>query len=101
MFDARADSGNLIDAPVRSDVVSAPRGLEAVGGGWSLVTPKPAAGLIVVTVDTPGERIAPANADGAAHLPEAATWAMMLLGFSGMGYALRRRSPTKARVRFT
>jgi hypothetical protein len=25
-------------------------------------------------------------------VPEAATWAMMLLGFAGMGLALRRRS---------
>lgn len=34
-----------------------------------------------------------------AAVPEPATWALMLLGFSGMGYSLRRRTATM-RIRF-
>ena len=41
------------------------------------------------------------TSDATPPVPEAATWAMMLLGFSGMGYALRRRSNVSARVRFS
>ena len=34
-------------------------------------------------------------------VPEPATWALMLLGFAGMGYTLRRcKSDTKVRVRY-
>ena len=33
-------------------------------------------------------------------VPEPATWAMMMLGFGGMGYTLRRRSAKVARIRF-
>lgn len=33
-------------------------------------------------------------------VPEPATWAMMLLGFGGMGYAMRRRTKVSTRVRF-
>lgn len=33
-------------------------------------------------------------------VPEPATWAMMLLGFGGTGYAMRRRRKVSARVRF-
>jgi len=39
-----------------------------------------------------------AQATGA--VPEPATWAMMLLGFGGVGYSLRRRTKVSARVRF-
>lgn len=38
---------------------------------------------------TPAQAIVPAAPTGA--VPEPATWAMMLLGFGGMGYAMRRR----------
>jgi hypothetical protein len=31
-------------------------------------------------------------------VPEASTWAMMLLGFAGLGYAAFRRSPRRAAV---
>jgi hypothetical protein len=33
-------------------------------------------------------------------VPEPATWAMMLFGFGGLGYAMRRRSAPGMRVRF-
>lgn len=33
-------------------------------------------------------------------VPEPATWAMMMLGFGGMGFAMRRRNRTSARIRF-
>jgi hypothetical protein len=33
-------------------------------------------------------------------VPEPATWAMMLFGFGGLGYAMRRRTQTSARIRF-
>jgi|GEM_PF-1150572 len=33
-------------------------------------------------------------------VPEPATWAMMMLGFGGVGVALRRRPKTNARIRF-
>ncbi|MHA6722554.1 PEPxxWA-CTERM sorting domain-containing protein [Sphingomonas sp. RS2018] len=33
-------------------------------------------------------------------VPEPATWAMMMLGFGGMGFALRRRAKVTTRVRF-
>ena len=33
-------------------------------------------------------------------VPEPATWAMMMLGFGAMGFALRRRQKVSARVRF-
>ncbi len=36
---------------------------------------------------------------GPGAVPEPATWAMMLLGFGGVGHALRRR-PKQARIRF-
>jgi hypothetical protein len=39
------------------------------------------------------------NFPAAAGVPEPATWAMMLLGFGGVGFAMRRRSVT-TRVRF-
>lgn len=35
-----------------------------------------------------------------AAVPEPATWAMMLLGFGAMGYAVRRRGKVDARIRF-
>jgi hypothetical protein len=31
-------------------------------------------------------------------VPEPATWAMMLLGFAGIGMSLRRRRPTLAQL---
>ncbi|MEO7389382.1 MAG: PEPxxWA-CTERM sorting domain-containing protein [Sphingomonas sp.] len=34
-------------------------------------------------------------------VPEPATWAMLLLGFGGMGYAMRRHPKVTARIRFT
>lgn len=36
----------------------------------------------------------------AVPLPEPATWAMLLLGFGGMGHAMRRRPRVGARIRF-
>ena len=36
---------------------------------------------------------------GAGAVPEPATWAMMLVGFGGLGFAMRRR-PARTRVRF-
>ena len=33
-------------------------------------------------------------------VPEPATWAMMMLGFGGVGYAMRRRPAQRARIRF-
>ena len=33
-------------------------------------------------------------------VPEPATWAMMMLGFGGLGYTLRRKSATGPRIRF-
>lgn len=39
------------------------------------------------------------NAVGA-PVPEPATWGMMLLGFGGLGYALRRRAKPGVRIRF-
>lgn len=38
--------------------------------------------------------------DGVAGVPEPATWAMMMLGFGGMGYAMRRRAKVGSRIRF-
>lgn len=35
-----------------------------------------------------------------AAVPEPATWGMMLMGFGGLGYAMRRRRSTVARIRF-
>ena len=39
-------------------------------------------------------------AAAAPGVPEPATWAMMMLGFGGIGQALRRRSRMSARIRF-
>lgn len=36
-----------------------------------------------------------------AHLPEPASWVMMLLGFSALGFTLRRRPKVSARIRFS
>ncbi|PKP98143.1 MAG: hypothetical protein CVT74_11915 [Alphaproteobacteria bacterium HGW-Alphaproteobacteria-13] len=36
-----------------------------------------------------------------AGVPEPATWAMMLLGFTAIGFSVRRRKPVAARVRYT
>ena len=36
----------------------------------------------------------------AAGVPEPATWAMMLMGFGAMGFAIRRRRDATVRVRF-
>ncbi|MHA6723182.1 PEPxxWA-CTERM sorting domain-containing protein [Sphingomonas sp. RS2018] len=33
-------------------------------------------------------------------VPEPATWAMMMLGFGGIGFAMRRRSTVTTRIRF-
>ena len=35
------------------------------------------------------------------HLPEPASWAMMVLGFSALGFTLRRRPKASARIRFS
>ena len=35
-----------------------------------------------------------------AAVPEPATWAMMMFGFGGLGYAMRRKSEASARIRF-
>lgn len=36
-----------------------------------------------------------------APVPEPSVWAMMIIGFAAMGFALRRRKKTEVRVRFT
>lgn len=36
-----------------------------------------------------------------AAVPEPATWGMMLAGFAGLGYVMRRRPPARARIRFS
>lgn len=36
----------------------------------------------------------------AAGVPEPATWAMLMLGFGALGFALRRRTKVAARIRF-
>ena len=33
-------------------------------------------------------------------VPEPATWAMMMLGFGSMGYAMRRKNKVSTRIRF-
>lgn len=38
--------------------------------------------------------------DPASAVPEPETWAMMMLGFGGMGYAMRRKSKVRTRIRF-
>jgi hypothetical protein len=38
--------------------------------------------------------------EAAAAVPEPATWAMMLLGFGGIGYAMRRKNAVGARIRY-
>ncbi len=35
-----------------------------------------------------------------AAVPEPATWGMMMLGFGGLGYSMRRRTKAAARIRF-
>ena len=43
------------------------------------------------------------NFNGTANVtavPEPATWAMMLLGFGALGYAMRRRPKVSTRIRF-
>lgn len=40
------------------------------------------------------------NFQAAAAVPEPATWAMMFIGFGGLGMAMRRRKPAGARIRF-
>lgn len=40
------------------------------------------------------------NAAATGGVPEPTTWAMMMLGFGGMGYAMRRRSRVGTRIRF-
>lgn len=40
------------------------------------------------------------NASATGAVPEPATWATMMIGFGGMGYAMRRRSKVGARIRF-
>lgn len=51
-------------------------------------------GLDDITFDVRAVSVAPPGA-----VPEPATWGMLLLGFGGVGYALRRR-PRAARIRF-
>lgn len=41
-----------------------------------------------------------ANFQAASAVPEPATWGMMLFGFGGLGYAMRRRQQAGARIRF-
>lgn len=36
----------------------------------------------------------------ASAVPEPATWGLMILGFGGVGFVLRRRARTRTRVRF-
>jgi len=49
----------------------------------------------VICADLPGSASAGASSQGCARaaggVPEPSTWAMMLLGFGAMGFALRRR----------
>jgi hypothetical protein len=51
----------------------------------------PATASTFVTLDIP----AATNA-----VPEPATWAMMMLGFGGVGFAMRRKSKVNTRIRF-
>lgn len=41
-----------------------------------------------------------ATAIAGSAVPEPATWAMMFLGFGGVGYAMRRKTKVAARIRF-
>ena len=41
-----------------------------------------------------------ANFQAAAAVPEPASWAMMLVGFGGLGMAMRRRKPSSVRIRY-
>ena len=45
-------------------------------------------------------RIYQLGAADATSAPEPASWAMLLLGFGGVGYALRRRQTVRTRIRF-
>ena len=70
------------------------------------------AGAIAFAAGDTGRRAMPAARDQAAHaanydavqepLPEPATWLMMILGFFGLSFAVRRRAAsTGDRVRFS
>ncbi|WP_186728955.1 PEPxxWA-CTERM sorting domain-containing protein [Sphingomonas panacisoli] len=41
------------------------------------------------------------NLTATTAVPEPASWALMMFGFAGLGYAVRRRPKTSTRIRFT
>ena len=61
----------------------------------TLVSVQPTSGVLWPTVNN--LTLAGAATSG---VPEPATWAMLFLGFGGMGYTLRRGRKTSARIRF-
>ena len=67
------------------------------GPSGNLITPTLTPGnnytfrYVVNLADGGGDISGPANFYAAAAVPEPATWALMLLGFGGMGLVLRRR----------
>ncbi|MHA6724268.1 PEPxxWA-CTERM sorting domain-containing protein [Sphingomonas sp. RS2018] len=80
-------------------------GIHTGGGGKSGVGNQTsvyrinAVNLDVLTLRPSGGSTATLLAVTAPAVPEAATWAMMLIGFGGMGFALRRHS-REVRIRF-
>ena len=54
----------------------------------------------VATNNSTNQDIAIDNVSVSGAVPEPATWAMMMLGFGAMGFAMRRRAQTSARIRF-
>jgi hypothetical protein len=69
---------------------------------FSLVNSKPVfnQGSFALSSITSGPATLTISSGVAPGVPEPATWAMMLLGFAGIGFALRNTRQAKVRVRF-